>query len=92
MLFKNLLKIQRNLLKSYYIGESILFSTIWNRTISGIVLSGDPLYFNSIVSKYVLQIMHRNLINWSKNKLLLDDHIAVDGYITYPHCNNSYHN
>ena len=36
--------------KTYYIGEFVLFSTILNRTIPGIVLSeivlsGDPLYF-----------------------------------------------
>ena len=38
--------------KSYYIGESLLFSTISNRTLPGIVLSefvlsGDPLYLQS---------------------------------------------
>ena len=61
---KNLKKIRSIRWKSYYTGESILFSTIWNRTIPGIVLSefvlsGDPLYLINDLSNSTIVIKPR---------------------------------
>ena len=50
--------MRKNGKKTYYIGEFVLFSTILNRTIPGIVLSeivlsGDPLYIEILCDSLI---------------------------------------
>ena len=49
--------------KLFYIGEFVLFSTISNHTIPGIVLSGDPLY-----------ILKLSIFELEKRKSAQNDH------------------